>query len=100
MRIAFYAPLKAPTHPTASGDRRVARLLMDALQLAGHTVELVSDLRSFDGAGDMARQQALQREGHAVAQALIDRWQGASKCDRPTLWFTYHVYYVAVPNRP
>ncbi len=95
MRIAFYAPLKAPTHPTASGDRRVARLLMDALQLAGHTVELVSDLRSFDGAGDMARQQALQREGHAVAQALIDRWQGASKCDRPTLWFTYHVYYKA-----
>ena len=49
MRIAFYAPLKAPTHAIASGDRRVARLLMDALRLAGHEVELVSDLRSFDG---------------------------------------------------
>ena len=30
MRVAFYAPLKAPTHATPSGDRRIARLLMDA----------------------------------------------------------------------
>lgn len=95
MRIAFYAPLKAPTHVMASGDRRVARLLMDALRMAGHTVELVSDLRSFDGAGDATRQVALQREGHAIAQALIDRWQGASAPERPALWFTYHLYYKA-----
>ncbi|MEO7940680.1 MAG: glycosyltransferase family 4 protein [Burkholderiaceae bacterium] len=95
MRIAFYAPLKAPTHSTPSGDRRVARLLIDALRLAGHTVELASDLRSFDGVGDLARQQALQREGLAAARSLIDQWQGALAVDRPALWFTYHLYYKA-----
>ena len=29
MRIAFYAPLKSPTHTIPSGDRRVGRLLME-----------------------------------------------------------------------
>ncbi len=95
MRIAFYAPLKAPTHPTASGDRRVARLLMDALQLAGHTVELVSELRSFDGSGDLARQQALRQAGRDAAQALIDRWRDGACDARPDVWFTYHLYYKA-----
>ncbi len=32
MRIAFYAPMKAPTHPSPSGDRRVAQLLWRALE--------------------------------------------------------------------
>ena len=31
MRIAFYAPLKPPTHPIPSGDREVARLKLAAL---------------------------------------------------------------------
>jgi len=31
MRIAFYAPMKPPTSPRPSGDRRMARLLMQAL---------------------------------------------------------------------
>ena len=46
MRIAFYAPLKAPTHPVPSGDRRMARLLMAALEAGGHHVTLASTLRS------------------------------------------------------
>ncbi len=95
MRIAFYAPLKAPTHETASGDRRVARLLMDALQLAGHTVQLVSDFRSFDGSGDLERQQALQTQGSAIAKGLVDRWRHMGEHARPQLWFTYHLYYKA-----
>ncbi len=95
MRIAFYAPLKAPTHSTASGDRRVARLLMDALRLAGHTVDLVSDFRSFDGLGDLALQHDLQRQGQAIADSLIARWDGRARGARPDLWFTYHLYYKA-----
>jgi glycosyltransferase involved in cell wall biosynthesis len=95
MRIAFYAPLKAPTHQIASGDRRVARLLMDALRLAGHTVDLVSDFRSFDGSGDLARQHDLQRQGQAIAEGLIARWNGCERPARPDLWFTYHLYYKA-----
>ena len=40
MRVAFYSPLKPPDHPVPSGDRRMARLLIQALELAGNEVEL------------------------------------------------------------
>lgn len=92
MRVAFYAPLKPPTHGTPSGDRRVARLLIDALALAGHEVDLASDFRSYEGAGDAARQGRLREEGKAVAKALIDKWSAKNP---PELWFTYHLYYKA-----
>ncbi len=95
MRIAFYAPLKAPTHPTASGDRRVARLLIDALRLSGHTVELVSEFRSFEGDGDPLRQRELATQGGEVARDLIAQWQSGPPAQRPELWFTYHLYYKA-----
>ena len=61
MRVAFYAPMKPPDHPVPSGDRRMAALLMQALSLAGHEVELSSRLRSRDGAGDPARQARCPR---------------------------------------
>ena len=38
---------KSPNHPVPSGDRQMARLLMRALSLSGHEVELASDLRSY-----------------------------------------------------
>lgn len=47
MRIALYAPMKSPAHPVPSGDRTMARLLVRALELAGHRVALASDLRVF-----------------------------------------------------
>lgn len=94
MRVAFYAPLKAPTHSTPSGDRRVARLLIHALALAGHEVELASDFRSYEGGGDPARQAALRDEGGAVADTLIKSFL-SDPSKRPELWFTYHLYYKA-----
>jgi len=95
MRIAFYAPLKSPTHGTPSGDRRVAGLLMDALGQAGHRVELVSSFRSYDAAGDAARQAALREQGLALATRLAAQWRDAPAAARPDLWFTYHTYYKA-----
>ncbi len=95
MRIAFYAPLKSPTHGTPSGDRRVAGLLLDALALAGHRPEIVSTFRSHDGAGDRDRQRALQAQGEALADELARDWQKAPQAGRPALWFTYHLYYKA-----
>ncbi|HSN32359.1 MAG TPA: glycosyltransferase family 4 protein [Ideonella sp.] len=95
MRIAFYAPLKSPTHGTPSGDRRVAGLLLDALALAGHRPEIVSTFRSYDGDGDAARQLALRAQGEALAQELAAQWRRAPAADRPQLWFTYHLYYKA-----
>lgn len=93
MRIAFYAPLKPPTHATPSGDRRVAGLLMDALERVAEKVELVSTFRSFDADGDTARQEALRRQGQSHAARMASQWRTSPT--RPDLWFTYHVYYKA-----
>src|SRR5262245_44041173 len=95
MHIAFYAPLKSPTHGTPSGDRRVAGLLMDALMRAGHRVELVSTFRSHDAEGDAARQASLREQGIALGRRLATQWLKAPRENRPELWFTYHVYYKA-----
>ncbi len=95
MRIAFYAPLKSPTHGTPSGDRRVAGLLLDALRLAGLRAEIASTFRSFDGDGDAERQLALRRQGEALGVALADGWRTRAQDERPQLWFTYHLYYKA-----
>ena len=95
MRIAFYAPLKSPTHAVPSGDRRVARLLIEALERAGHVVELASTLRTYEPAGDFARQTWFRDQSAAAASDLVALWSGAGRAQRPDLWFTYHVYYKA-----
>jgi glycosyltransferase involved in cell wall biosynthesis len=95
MRIAFYAPLKSPTHGTPSGDRRIAGLLMDALARAGHRVELASTFRSYDPGGDAPRQVALREQGIALGRRLAAQWRDAVPEARPDLWFTYHAYYKA-----
>ena len=93
MRIAFYAPLKAPDHPTASGDRLIARLLVRALELGGHEVAVASRLRAFDGAGDRRRQLRLARAARVRARRLVARWLGSPRA--PECWFTYHLYHKA-----
>lgn len=92
MRIAFYAPLKPPDHPVASGDRTVARMLLAALKLGGHDVSLASRFRSYDS-GDGERQKRLRESGLKLAERYITK---AAKTDaRPDLWFTYHLYHKA-----
>ncbi|WP_448205166.1 glycosyltransferase family 4 protein [Azospirillum sp. sgz302134] len=91
MRIAFYAPLKSPTHPVPSGDRRMARLLIAALEAGGHRVTLASNLRSWDDGRQPGRAERLAELGARCADRLIRRWQG----EPPDLWFTYHLYHKA-----
>ena len=99
MRLAFYAPLKAPGHPTPSGDRALARLLLAALARAGEArgweVELASRFRSFEGAGDAERQARLRGAGARVAGRLMRRYRRRPAGERPALWFTYHLYHKA-----
>jgi len=95
MRIAFYAPLKAPTHPQPSGDRRMARLLIRALESAGHDVSLASAFRGYDRDGDPATQARLAAAGGRAAERLIRRWTALPKTRRPQAWFTYHLYHKA-----
>ena len=93
MRVAFYAPLKAPDHPTPSGDRLIAGLLVRALEHAGHEVETAARVRTFDGAGDRCRQLRLARAAKVQAGEMLRRWLGSSRA--PGCWFTYHLYHKA-----
>jgi len=95
MRVAFYAPLKPPTHPAPSGDRHMARLLMAVLQQAGHEVELAARLRSWDGRGDSERQRRLQQLGEKLARRYLRRLATGAEMLKPDLWFTYHLYHKA-----
>lgn len=92
MRIAFYAPMKPPGHPVPSGDRRMARLLIEALRRGGHEVGVASRLRSWDPGLDPARPARIEALGARIADRLVRRWRGA---DRPDIWFTYHLYHKA-----
>ena len=95
MRVAFYAPMKPPDHPVPSGDRHLARLLLQALRQSGHTPELVSRFVSRDGAGDPARQARLRALGEKLADRLIRKLGARAPQSRPEAWFTYHVYHKA-----
>ena len=88
--FAFYAPLKAPTHPVPSGDRQMARALMLALEGEAR-VDLASDLRLYDGLGDAAVQRDLISQAETEARRLITLapQRGWS------VWITYHSYYKA-----
>ncbi len=94
MRIGFYAPLKPPDHPAPSGDRRVARLFIAAMQGLGHEVALLSDLRSYNRDGDAAREAATADAAAAEVEMLSAAWR-ADPAQRPDLLFTYHVYHKA-----
>lgn len=95
MRIAFYAPMKAPAHPTQSGDRLIARLLLKALAGAGHDVSLASRFRSRDRDGAQQRQARLRDIGARLAARLVKRYRAMPEGGRPELWFTYHLYHKA-----
>ena len=93
MRIAFYAPMKPPGSPAPSGDRAVARLLVRALEAAGHAPRLASRFRAW--AADPAEQARRRAAAARAARRLAGRYRAAAAADRPELWFTYHLYYKA-----
>ncbi|HYC13665.1 MAG TPA: hypothetical protein VEC75_05420, partial [Stellaceae bacterium] len=94
MRIAFYAPLKPPDHPVPSGDRRMARLLLQAIERAGHETMVAARLRSWDGTGDRGRQERVRALGNRIAARFVARARRDPR-RRPDLWLTYHLYYKA-----
>lgn len=95
MKIAFYAPMKSPLHSVPSGDRRVGRLLMKALEKAGYEPELASELRVFDKTGDPEFQEKMRQKSLQEIDRLLTEYQHRDAKDRPVAWFTYHVYHKA-----
>lgn len=92
VRIAFYAPLKAPDHPVPSGDRQMARLLLRALHLAGFAADVASTLRAFTPDPEPGAFAPVLQAAEAEKARLAALWRGRQK---PDLWFTYHPYYKA-----
>jgi glycosyltransferase involved in cell wall biosynthesis len=90
MKIAFYAPLKAPDHPVPSGDRHMARLIIRAMEMAGFEVTLASTLRAYIPEPDLLAM--LRRSADEEKERLTREWTETGK---PDLWFTYHPYYKA-----
>jgi glycosyltransferase involved in cell wall biosynthesis len=91
--VAFYAPLKPVDHPVPSGDRRMARALIEALRLAGIPVQVASRLRSYDRTEDPARQRHIRGLGERVAAQLLERYRRMPAARRPRAWLTYHAYH-------
>lgn len=90
MKIAFYAPLKSPSHPVPSGDRLMARLLIEAMRRAGHTVAVASELRSFTSSPDDPADADIRAAALAEIERLAALWQAEGM---PDVWFAYHPYY-------
>ncbi|MGE0254720.1 MAG: glycosyltransferase family 4 protein [Alphaproteobacteria bacterium] len=95
MRVAFYAPMKAPDDPVPSGDRTIGRLFMRALEFAGHQPEIVCRFRSRDGGGDAARQARIGSVGLRLAGHIAERIARRPVDRQPRAWLTYHVYHKA-----
>ena len=93
MKVAFYAPLKPPDHPAPSGDRQLARALLQALRAGGHDATVASRFRTFDARGDADRQARLRTLGERIARRLVDRYRRMNA--PPEAWFTYHLYHKA-----
>lgn len=91
MRIAFHAPLKSPGHPVPSGDRAMARLLIRALELGGHDVEVVSELRPYRATPD----EDFYRSLYAEADAEVSRLGVTFAHRPPDCFLCYHPYYKA-----
>jgi glycosyltransferase involved in cell wall biosynthesis len=92
MRVAFYSPMAEPDAQVASGVQRMGTLLQRALTAAGAEVVQPKLPRTYDGRGDGARQNALKVESEKAAAVFLGQIQAAGVA-RPSLWFSYHVYY-------
>lgn len=93
--LAFYAPMKSPRSQRPSGDRKIARLLMTALQAAGFDVQLASELRSWEGGGNRDAQQQIRDTALTAADELVAHYLAMPQQQRPLAWFTYHLYHKA-----
>ncbi|MBE30594.1 MAG: glycosyl transferase [Acidiferrobacteraceae bacterium] len=93
MKIGFYAPMKAPDYPSPSGDRTIARLLIEAMTQAGHDVRLMSQHRSIDIGGDLENQGKIREQSASEVARILDQLPHHS--NSIDLWFTYHLSHKA-----
>src|SRR5512138_2176736 len=90
---AFYTPLKHPFQHEASGDRQIARHLLDGLESLGFRPEVASRLATWRRQFDQAEAVRLERAAAVLAQRLLRRYRRRPLPERPRVWMTYQNYY-------
>ena len=93
MRIAFHTPLNLFDDGGVSGDRRMARQLVAALEMLGHVVEPVRTKRGYMRSAERTCFDHHCDEAHRLREGLLAGYRAGAA--RPDLWFTYHNYYRA-----
>ncbi|MEM9635549.1 MAG: glycosyltransferase family 4 protein [Pseudomonadota bacterium] len=93
MKIAFTAPMKPLNHPVPSGDRTMGRLIVRALESAGHEVRVATDFRAWRKEGSDTIQGVVKQEALQEAARIAGEWQKDNY--RPDLFLTYHLYHKA-----
>lgn len=93
MRIAFATPMKPIDDPRPSGDRTMARLILMALEAAGHDVETATRFRAWRADGGIEPQRQVEREALTEADRIAERWTKEDTV--PDLFLTYHLYHKA-----
>ncbi len=94
MRIAFHTPLNLFDDAGVSGDRRMARQLVAALETLGHAVAPVQAGRGYLAGSEPAALARLEAEAARLRDTLLAGWRSGT-APPPGLWFTYHNYYRA-----
>jgi glycosyltransferase involved in cell wall biosynthesis len=89
----FYTPLKHPEAREASGDREIARQLMEGLATAGFVPELASRLLTWRRTFDPAEGVRLERLAALTAARLVARYRRRPPGRRPVVWLTYQNYH-------
>jgi hypothetical protein len=92
MRIGFYAPLKSPKSSVPSGDRKMARMLFQILESLGHEVFLLSELRTWEGKGDLEDQNSIRVQSELVVKEIENDIRNSGGID---CVFVYHLYHKA-----
>ncbi|MFJ5369004.1 glycosyltransferase family 1 protein, partial [Bosea sp. CER48] len=93
MRIAFHTTLNLYDDGGVSGDRRMARQIVAALEGLGHAVDPVQAARGYLPSADAAGFARHQADAERLIGRLLAGYRSGSP--RPDLWFTYHNYYRA-----
>lgn len=90
--VAFYTPLKHPFQPEASGDRQIARMLLDGLRACGGEPEVASLLCTWRRTFDPADAARLERAAALTVETLVRRYRRRAPDRRPLAWMTYQNY--------
>ncbi len=85
--------MKPLDDPVPSGDRTMGRLIVQALELAGHEVTTATRFRAWLRDPTSTGFADLKDAALAEAQRIGDSWKASGT--RPDLFLTYHLYHKA-----